>query len=114
MTWRIKDNYVIDVSCQNKKLENEFRTYITGHKNNAMMGELGIGALDTKGLVGSMLQDEKLRGTIHLAVGDNLAEHTGGVWNGADTHCDGLVLRPTLTLSNGDVVIKDGVYQRNA
>ena len=114
LVWRVYNNHVIDVACNDAELETAFRSYIAGPTNRSMIGELGIGVLDTQGLIGLLLQDEKMRGTLHFAVGDNLADHTKAPDNKADNHCDGVIIKPTLTLANGDVILKDGVYQSNA
>ncbi len=76
-------------------------------RNAASIGELGIGLNRRARIVANMLEDEKVYGTCHFAVGSN---YDGD----ADTliHLDGLVKRPTITLSSASgretVVMRNG------
>jgi leucyl aminopeptidase (aminopeptidase T) len=68
------------------------------------IAELGIGMNDKANVIGSPLEDEKVLGTVHVAVGDN---STFGGNVKAGVHLDGIIMNPTLML--GDVeLIKDG------
>ena len=68
------------------------------------IAELGIGMNDKAKVIGSPLEDEKVLGTVHVAVGDN---STFGGTVKAGVHLDGIIMNPTLKL--GEVVlIKDG------
>jgi aminopeptidase len=70
-----------------------------------VIGELGIGLNPEVGEpCGYMLTDEKILGTIHIAVGDN--GMLGGV-NDSSLHWDLLVLRPTVTV-DGRPLMTDG------
>ena len=61
-----------------------------------VIAELGIGLNhEVRAPCGSMLLDEKILGTIHIAVGDNTM--LGGV-NDSSLHWDLLVLDPTVTV----------------
>jgi leucyl aminopeptidase (aminopeptidase T) len=73
-------------------------------KNAWSLAELGIGTNENAGLSGSLVEVEKVLGTVHLAFGDNVS--MGGQVR-APIHVDGVVLRPTLTI-DGTVVIRDG------
>lgn len=70
------------------------------------LAEFGIGTNDAARLVGKVLEDEKILGTVHLAFGDNRS--MGGTVRVA-FHQDGILLRPTvwadsfLLLDNGDL-----------
>lgn len=57
------------------------------------LAELGIGTNDRAQITGLILEDEKVMGTVHLALGDN--KSMGGTV-GVSSHLDGLVLRPTV------------------
>ncbi len=71
------------------------------------IAELGIGMNDKAKVIGSPLEDEKVLGTVHVAVGDN---STFGGSVKAGVHLDGIIMKPTLKL--GDVeLIKDGELQ---
>jgi leucyl aminopeptidase (aminopeptidase T) len=71
------------------------------------IAELGIGMNDKAKVMGSPLEDEKVLGTVHVAVGDN---STFGGSVQAGVHLDGIVMNPTLKL--GDIeLIKKGKLQ---
>ena len=68
------------------------------------IAELGIGMNDKAKVIGSPLEDEKVLGTVHVALGDN---STFGGKVKAGVHLDGIIMKPTLKL--GDVeLITDG------
>jgi leucyl aminopeptidase (aminopeptidase T) len=62
-------------------------------RNARGLGELGIGLNRAARIVGNMLNDEKVYGTCHLAVGKNYDEDAPAL-----IHLDGLVRRPTIEL----------------
>ncbi len=66
------------------------------------LAELGIGANPKAGV----LEAEKIRGTIHIAIGDNA--HIGGVVS-ADLHEDFVLWEPDLSL-DGQLVIRGGEW----
>ena len=68
------------------------------------IAELGIGTNRGASLNGSVLEDEKVLGTIHIALGDNA--NFGGTVQ-AECHLDGLLTHPDLYL-DGELVMKDG------
>ncbi len=70
------------------------------------IAELGIGTNDQAILSGRVLEDEKVMGTIHIALGNNFG--FGGTCQ-VPMHLDGILLSPTLTI-DGQVVIKDGKH----
>jgi len=69
------------------------------------VAELGVGTNDRAILTGSILEDEKILGTVHVAFGNNVS--MGGSVDVA-FHVDGILLRPTLWL-DGEAVLRDGV-----
>ena len=71
-----------------------------------VIAELGIGTNTMARLQGNIITDEKVLGTIHVAVGRN--DFLGGK-NVATTHIDGVVGQPTLEI-DGKVVIKNGKH----
>jgi leucyl aminopeptidase (aminopeptidase T) len=70
------------------------------------LAELGIGTNPKAASVQSTLEAEKIKGTVHVAIGDNA--HIGGVVE-ADLHQDFVVWEPTLLL-DGAVVIDAGEW----
>jgi len=74
------------------------------NRNNATIGELGIGTNPTARLTGVILEDEKIYGTVHIAFSTNTS--FGGV-NKANCHLDGVIINPTLYLDD-QLVLEDG------
>ncbi len=66
--------------------------------------ELGIGTNDAATIVGTILEDEKVMGTVHIALGNNMS--MGGTVN-VPIHLDGVMNQPTLEL-DGKVIMKEG------
>ncbi len=73
------------------------------------VAEVGIGTHDGAGLVGNVLEDEKILGTVHVAFGDN-ASMGGRVT--APFHQDGIILHPVLAV-DGEVILKNGQFLIN-
>ncbi|MFQ5905044.1 MAG: aminopeptidase [bacterium] len=71
------------------------------------VAELGVGTNDRAELSGNVLEDEKVLGTVHVALGDN---STFGGTVSVAVHLDGIVRNPVLTV-DGKVVVKDGKLQ---
>jgi leucyl aminopeptidase (aminopeptidase T) len=68
------------------------------------IAELGIGTNDKAQITGVILEDEKVMGTVHIALGDN--KSMGG--NVAvSSHLDGLILEPTVRI-DGRVLMQAG------
>jgi aminopeptidase len=70
-------------------------TLDAGGAGGRLIAELGIGTNPAATLSGSILEDEKVVGTAHLAFGSNAS--FGGA-NDAAVHIDGMLLAPTLEL----------------
>jgi len=68
------------------------------------LAELGIGTNPCARICGNMLEDEKVAGTIHIALGASAA--IGGKVQ-VGVHLDALMTRPTLT-ADDRVLIRDG------
>lgn len=62
-------------------------------KNVYNIAELGIGTNDKAKITGKVLEDEKVLGTAHIALGDNFS--LGGKVK-AGAHLDGVFLKPTI------------------
>jgi len=57
------------------------------------IAELGIGTNDRAQITGIILEDEKIMGTVHIALGDNMS--MGGTVS-VPSHLDGLIMKPTV------------------
>ena len=100
------------------RVENGFATEITGGRAAVYLvgvlsqfprevrniAELGIGTNPSARLCGNILEDEKVLGTIHIALGNNAS--MGGKVN-VPVHLDGIILSPTLWL-DGKMVMEHG------
>lgn len=69
-----------------------------------IIAELGIGTNDKAKLSGLLLEDEKVKGTVHIAIGNNVS--MGGT-NNVPIHLDGVIKKPTLYF-DGKIVMKNG------
>lgn len=72
------------------------------------VGELGLGTNPAAEIIGTVLEDEKVYGTCHVAFGDN---HGFGGTIECDSHVDGIALEPDvylddeLVVTGGEVVV---------
>jgi aminopeptidase len=81
------------------------RTLLAPHgRDGRTVAEFGIGTNDRAILTGSILEDEKVMGTIHIAFGDN--KSMGGSVRVA-SHLDGLVTRPSVWFDERPIM-RDG------
>ena len=71
------------------------------------IAELGIGTNHMAKLTGNVLEDEKVFGTVHVALGNN-ASYGGNVTVGI--HLDGIIKNPTL-VADGEVIIENGKWK---
>ena len=62
-------------------------------KNARHLGELGIGTNPNAKIVGNVLEDEKVLGTVHFAIGSNYDHDATAL-----IHSDGIVKKPTITV----------------
>jgi len=70
------------------------------------IAEIGIGTNPKARIIGNILEDEKVFGTVHIAIGNSLSLH-GKV--DVPLHIDGIILKPTLEV-DGEFLIKDGKW----
>jgi leucyl aminopeptidase (aminopeptidase T) len=73
-------------------------------KNAYNIGELGIGTNPKARITGNVLEDEKVLGTVHIALGDNTS-YTGGHTK-SKFHEDGILFKPTVKLDTGFLMQK--------
>lgn len=103
---RVKDGFVIRISGSEtaEKVRKLLQPYGRPGKNIA---EVGIGTNPHAQLTGLTLEDEKIAGTVHVALGNNVS-FDGKV--NVPCHFDSLLLKPTLVI-DGNTIVKDGVIQ---
>lgn len=86
----------------------EFLDATAGDECARRVAELGLGTNPAADIIGTVLEDEKIYGTCHVAFGDN---HGFGGTIECDSHLDGIALEPDvflddeLVVSEGDVVV---------
>jgi aminopeptidase len=68
------------------------------------VAELGVGTNDRAQVTGTILEDEKILGTVHVAFGNNAS--MGGTVK-VPFHLDGVMLRPTLVVDR-QILLEDG------
>jgi leucyl aminopeptidase (aminopeptidase T) len=99
----VEDGYVTDV--EGGREARQLQEAIDRHGKKARnIAELGMGMNPSAILTGFVLEDEKILGSIHVALGDN-ASFGGQVE--VPSHLDGVMMRPTLKL-DGVVVLQEG------
>jgi leucyl aminopeptidase (aminopeptidase T) len=69
------------------------------------VAELGIGTNDKAIVTGAILEDEKVMGTVHIALGNNIS--MGGTCD-VGIHLDGVILEPTVTIDDR-LIMKKGI-----
>ena len=73
-------------------------------KNARNIAEFGIGVNSSAKLSGILLEDEKVMGTVHIALGNNIT--MGGTVN-VPLHLDGVIKKPTVYMDE-KLLMKDG------
>ena len=103
ITIQVENGFATKISggVQAKKLDSILNKYGKFARNIA---EFGIGTNDKAKLSGIILEDEKVMGTIHIALGDN--KSMGGNVD-VPIHLDGIVKKPTVYF-DGKVIMKNG------
>ena len=99
----IKDGYATEITGDEKaeKLKKMIEPF---GKPATNIAELGIGTNDKARLCGSVLEDEKVLGTVHMAIGDN--KSMGGKVS-VESHLDGILTKPTLEI-DGKIIMEQG------
>lgn len=102
----IKDGYVVRISGGDEadKIRQILRPFGKSGKNIA---EVGIGTNPNAKLTGITLEDEKVLGTVHIGLGNNIS-FDGKI--DAGCHFDGVVLDPTLII-DGKAILEKGQLQ---
>jgi aminopeptidase len=105
----IRDGHIIDY--ENNPSGRRFRKLIEagkkrdGNDNASFIAEFAIGTNKKAKVTGSVLEDEKVYGTSHVAFGNNTS-YPGGR-NLSILHMDTIIFKPTITL-DGRIVMKNG------
>lgn len=105
--WTFKDGRVVEFRAE--KGEENFRKILdmaTGDKDK--IAEFAIGTNPNATFIDDITQDEKVLGTIHIAIGNNKGPAYGGK-NDSSLHWDLIMTKPTVEV-DGRVIMKDGKH----
>ena len=83
--------------------DNEFRKKLWSLKNARNIAEFGIGLNPKATIIGNTLEDEKVKGTCHIALGSNF--DFGGKVK-AEVHWDGIIIAPSIWFDNEKIMDK--------
>jgi aminopeptidase len=99
----VKDGFATNIT--GGKLAAELRKQLDKVGRMARnIAEFGIGTNDSAKLSGVLLEDEKVMGTVHIALGNNVS--MGGSVN-VPLHLDGVIKKPNVWM-DGKILMKDG------
>lgn len=105
ITLDIKDNYAKIISKNEDSYKLKSMLDEVG-PDAYKIAELGIGTNPAAKIIGNILEDEKVKGTIHMAVGNDMSY--GGT-NNVPVHLDGIVKDPTIYV-DGKMIMEDGKF----
>ena len=91
LEFTVKNRYVTDIRGKNAEKLNSILDKVGKKARN--IAEFGIGINPKAKLIGNVLEDEKVAGTVHIALGDN-STFGGDVIAGI--HLDGIIKEPEL------------------
>ena len=103
----VKDGYAITI--EGKKEAVELKKLLKGFNDLRVynIAEVGIGTNDKARVTGNVLEDEKVLGTVHIALGNNIS-YKGTV--DAPCHLDGVFKKPTI-FTDSKMIMKDGMLK---
>ena len=103
----VKDGFA--VAIEGGEEADKLREMLEGMNDKRVytIAEIGIGTNDKAIITGNTLEDEKVMGTAHIALGNNMS-YDGGVTD-APIHLDGVFDKPTIEL-DGKKIIDAGQF----
>jgi len=105
LKFEVKDGFVIKISGNSSTVLNSILEKFNS-KNAYNIAEFGIGTNPNAILTGKVLEDEKVKGTCHIALGNNSG--FGGKVN-VPVHLDGVMRKPTI-LVDGKLIMDKGKF----
>lgn len=105
----LRDSLILEIEggevkrAEGEKAEELIRKMENAGRPGRNIAELGIGTNPKAKISGKILEDEKVLGTTHIAIGNN--RNFGGRTE-APYHLDGMILEPTLWL-DGKKILQD-------
>lgn len=102
----VKNGFVIRISGNGdaEKIRQLLRPY---GRSGKLIAEIGLGTNPNAKLTGFSLEDEKVKGSVHVALGNNISFDGK---NDVPCHYDAIMLKPTLVI-DGITIVKDGILQ---
>ena len=97
----VKEGYVVDIRGGKTAAKLKKLLKSIGDKNAYNIAELGIGTNDKAKITGEILEDEKVLGTAHIALGNNISY--GGKIN-VPIHLDGVFFKPTIFVDDKKIM----------
>ncbi|MCG2710819.1 MAG: aminopeptidase [Candidatus Omnitrophica bacterium] len=104
LCFKVKDSFVYEIEGKQASLVRK-RLDDAGDKAYRV-AELGIGLNPKAKIIGYVLEDEKMLGTVHIALGNNLS--FGGD-NDVPLHLDGVILKPDIYV-DGRKIMRKGSF----
>ncbi|MBI2106104.1 aminopeptidase [Candidatus Woesearchaeota archaeon] len=92
------------LSCSDKN--SELNNYFVKIKNARNIAEFGIGTNYKAKLIGNILNDEKIKGTVHVAFGNNTSMG-GKIYS--ELHLDTILQKPDV-YADGKLLMKNGKF----
>jgi leucyl aminopeptidase (aminopeptidase T) len=112
-TITVEDGRVQETSCKDASVKKRVEDSLATDDMASVVGEFAFGINPKARLVQEFLETEKIKGTIHIAFGDN-SDFPSGKNNSAN-HMDFLMSKPTVkaqTKNNQTIThLKDGTFQ---
>ncbi len=99
----VKDGLAVKIEGGKEAITLKEQVEAIGEKARNL-AELGIGTNEKATVSGDILEDEKVKGTVHLALGNNIS--MGGTVD-VPFHVDGIMLKPTMWFDD-EKVMEDG------
>lgn len=97
----IKNNQAVAVKEED---ESELSKAFENVEGSRIVAEFGFGTNPDATLIGNVLQDEKVLGTVHIAFGDNTSYIEGQGSNSCDIHWDTVCESPTVYFDDEKVL----------
>ena len=101
ITIKVKDGFAIEI--KGKKDAKKLKEVLNSLKDKKAfnLAELGIGTHPKARITGRILEDEKVLGTVHIALGNNT---TYGGSCDVPIHLDGVMTKPTITIDKKTIM----------
>jgi len=98
---RVEGGYAVEIT--GGEAAEKLNSLVSPHGlKGSNLAELGVGTNDQAKITGMILEDEKVMGTVHVALGNNMS--MGGTVD-VQLHLDGIITGPTLTVDGREVLV---------